>query len=277
MHLYQFKPLPPLAGLVQKLWVFEASGPVPSDDLKLVVPNGLIKLVIPYRNQLRGSMEGFSHTSPEHQVTLIGICDKPSIVEAATPGPSGTIGIEFSAAGAYRFFQVNQQEIANRIDPLDDVLGKTARQLQEQLANTVSIKDKIAQVQAFLCRLLERSAPDPILDYCVQRIQTSRSRVTIKQLETETGYSSRWLNHKFGQLVGCSARNLISIGRFQQFYQAWATGQQQQFLQGEIDLFYYDQSHFIKDFKRFTGLTPGRFHLAQNDFGRIFYQEEAPA
>ncbi|PKA22466.1 hypothetical protein CH381_30805, partial [Leptospira sp. mixed culture ATI2-C-A1] len=38
-----------------------------------------------------------------------------------------------------------------------------------------------------------------------------------------------------------------------------------------LDL-YYDQAHFIKEFKKYTGQTPGQFYHSKNDFGKLFYK-----
>jgi hypothetical protein len=139
MRLQNINPHPLLKGYIEKMWVFESNGRMPSDDLKLIVPNGLIKLVIPFRNGLSGKMEGCFHLTKEHGITLIGLTDIPSVVDAETDNPTGTIGIEFSPHGAYRFFHLRQSEIRNKIYSLTDVLGATAKQIEERIANTESI------------------------------------------------------------------------------------------------------------------------------------------
>ena len=75
MRLQHIDPLPLLKGYINKLWIFESDGQVPNEDMKLIVPNGLIKLVIPFRNGLSGKMSGWQHLSKEHSITLIGMCD----------------------------------------------------------------------------------------------------------------------------------------------------------------------------------------------------------
>jgi AraC-like DNA-binding protein len=273
MRLQHYTPLPQLQGLVQKLWVFESEGRVPDDDMKLVVPNGLIKLVIPFRNGLVGKMEGCYHLSKENSITLIGLADIPSVVEAQNDVYSGTIGIEFSGYGAYRFFHLNQQQMRNKIYALTEVLGNLAAQLEERISNTENIPQKVQLIQQFLVARLQQKPADAIYDYCIKKIVATKGRITIKQLEKETGYSSRWLNIKFAEKMGVSPKNVASIIRFQQFYSALATNKHIRFLQTDFYDYYYDQSHFIKDFKRFTGHTPGKLAMDENKFGQIFYKE----
>ena len=46
------------------------------------------------------------------------------------------------------------------------------------------------------------------------------------------------------------------------------------FLRNNLYTYYYDQSHFIKEFKRFTGFTPQKYHEIVNEFGRAFYAKQ---
>jgi hypothetical protein len=273
MSLRHYRPWPDLKGLIRKLWVFESAGPVPDEDLKLIVPNGLPKLVIPYRNGLRGKMEGWSHLSKEHGITLIGMADIPSIVDTEKDGPSGTIGIEFSPAGAYRFFHFPHSEIRNRIYPLAEVMGSAAAGLQERVSNAPGVDAKIGLVQEFLRGQLRKRERDAILDFTVAAILDSGGRVSVRQLEKSTGYSARWLNAKFSENVGISPKAYASIARFMRFYEPWAKGERKEGIDPGIYDYFHDRSHFLKDFKRFTGYSPAKLAPIENRFGRIFYKD----
>lgn len=273
MKLQIIKPFPELRPFISKLWVFESNGPVPTEDMKLVVPNGLIKLVIPFKNGLSGRFHNWSHLSKENSITLIGVSDMPAIVETENDNPSGTIGIEFSPLGAYRFFDMKLDEIKNKIYALTDVYGSIAKQLEDRISDAEAVNEKINILQHFLVRQLNLKERDIIFDHCIQKIIQNTGRVPVLVLEKETGYSSRWLNTKFTEKIGISPKNLSSIIRFQQFYKSWANSNEKAFFKKSFYDYYYDQSHFIKDFKRFTGYSPTKFAMSENEFGRIFYKE----
>lgn len=118
MRIRHIKPYHLLNGYIEKLWVFESNGRAPDNDLKLIVPNGCIKLIIPFRNGLSGTINNWHSFSKENSITLIGMTDVPSIVDIETNSPSGSIGIQFSPLGAYHFFNINLHEIKNQIHPL---------------------------------------------------------------------------------------------------------------------------------------------------------------
>ena len=94
---------------------------------------------------------------------------------------------------------------------------------------------------------------------------------TVKELESKTGYSSRWLNMKFKDKLGVSPKNLSSIVRFNQYYQSFILGSEESLFKNDFHQLYYDQSHLIKDFKRFTGLPPTKLEKHINDFSKSYF------
>lgn len=273
MRFQNIQPIAPLRGIVKKMWLFESEGRIPDEDMKMIVPNGMVKLTIPFRNGVSGRNNNYFHLSKESQLTLIGIQDGPAIVDIEHDAYHGNIGIEFSPLGAYRIFRLQQSEIKNKLFLLEDMLGKPAREIQERIAQTAEPEKKIQLIQTYLVQLLAKSQPDLVLDYCINSITHSGGLVTVSELERKTGYSSRWLNEKFTAKVGLSPKNLASIIRFNQIYRQWARHGAPRFPKDEIYRYFYDQAHFIKDFKRFTGYSPLKFMNSENEFGRIFYKE----
>ncbi|SKB40757.1 helix-turn-helix domain-containing protein [Daejeonella lutea] len=273
MKLELVQPRIELRAFIAKIWVFENTGRLPEEAMKLIVPNGMAKLVIPFRNGLLGKYKDWYHHSKEASITLIGIADSPAIVDIEHDAPHGNIGIEFSPIGAYRLFQVRQVELTNKIFQLTDVLGKTAHEINERITNAEAISEKIQIIQTYLLSLLSKSEPDLVLDYCLRQIEHSNGLVTVNELEKKTGYTSRWIHEKFIEKVGLSPKNLCSVTRFMHFYEAGAKNPDVDFFKRDVYRYYYDQAHFTKDFKRFTGLSPVKFIKSDNEFGQIFYKD----
>jgi AraC-like DNA-binding protein len=272
----QFQNIEPhylLKKYIEKMWLFKSSGKMPVDDMKLVVPNGNLKLTVSYQNGIVAAVNGKTFSSKEHDITLTGFIDVPVILDADENVATETIGIEFNPQGAYRFFHFNLNHIQNQIYSLSDVLGNAGKQLAERINNTISAQQKINVLQQFLLKQLSQQNEDLIFDYCIEKITVSKGTITIKELEKKTGYSSRWLNIKFNEKLGVSPKNLSSIIRFKQYYQALMSDNEKSFFKNDFYELYYDQSHFIKAFKRFTGLPPTRFEKQINDFGKSYYRE----
>jgi AraC-like DNA-binding protein len=255
------------------MWLFESNGKMPAEDLKLVVPNGHIKLSVAFRNGIVASINGKSFTSKERNISLTGLIDVPVILDVEKNISTGTIVVEFNPQGAYRFFKISLNDIKNQIHSLSDILGTAAKQLEEQILNVEPVESKVNLLQQFLLKQFTLQEEDSIFEYCVARINSSKGKITIQELEKKTGYSSRWLNMKFKDKLGISPKNLSTIIRFNQYYNAVANNNEMDFMQNAFYEHYYDQSHFLKEFKRFTGQSHSGFEKITNDFGKLFYKE----
>jgi hypothetical protein len=271
MQFHHIKPHPLLKNYIERLWVFETSGPMPHNDVKLVVPNGRIKLTVPLKNSFVATLNNHSYFSKGHDITLTGLTDLPLILNTNTKAASGAIGIELSPIGAHRFFPFALHEIKNKIFPLSEVLGGSIHRLEERISNVTTVSEKIEVLQKFLIQQLQTRESDLIFEYCVEQIERAKGKISIAWLEEKTGYSSRWLNMKFKNKLGISPKSFASIIRFKQYYQAVANKSEAAFMQNQLFEYYYDQSHFSKDFRRFTGLPYRGFSSINNEFGKSFY------
>ena len=267
------EPHPMLRPYIEKMWVFECSGKLPCEDLKLIVPNGNIKLAVAAKNGLTAVVDGRKITSKEGSINLTGVVDMPLVLDTEKDMATETIGIEFNPKGAYRFFHFDLDEVRNQIYSMDELLGNAGKRLEEEIVNAASARQKIVLLQQFLLNQLLLNTEDPIFEYCVEKIKLSSGRITVRELEKKTGYSSRWLNMKFTERLGVSPKNISSIIRFGHYYRALASDVVTTLSRNDFYESYFDQSHFIKDFKRYTGLSPRQLENRINEFGRKFYKQ----
>jgi len=265
------KPHPELSPYVSKMHFFESSGRLPVQDVKLIVPNANLKLTLTYRNGILAQVADRTFIQNENKLSLTGLIDTPVNLDPSEDVQTGTIIIEFNPIGAYRLFHLSYGEITNQIVELEDLMGKPAKQLQSQLADTDDVNSKLQLLQNFLVKLLKNAKPDLIYDFCIDRISASKGLISVAQLEKETGYSSRWLHKKFLEHLGTGPKNLSEIIRFKQFYKAYSGGAELQSLKEHIYTYYHDQSHFIRAFKRFTGFTPTDLQKSINDLALKHY------
>jgi AraC-like DNA-binding protein len=253
------------------MYVFESSGRLPAMDRKLIVPNANFKLTLTYRNGIVADIAGKPFIQSENELSLTGLIDAPVILDPQEDTQTGTIIIEFNPLGVYRLFHLSYAEVKNQIVGMADLIGNSTKELQSQLAEASTLNLKLQILQNFLIKRLEKGAPDPIYDFCINRISCSKGLITVTQLEKETGYSSRWLHKKFLEHLGTGPKNLSEIVRFKQFYQVYSTGAKLQDLKDHIYNYYHDQSHFIRAFKRFTGTTPTDLQNSMNELATKHY------
>ena len=274
MTAFRFSPVTPhplLSPYIAKMHVFESSGRLPALDRKLIVPNANFKLTLTYRNGIVARIADRPFIQRENALSLTGLIDTPVLLDPQEDEQTGTIIIEFNPLGAYRLFHLSYAEIKNQIVAMADLIGNDAEELQSQLAEAGALNLKLQLLQNFLIKRLEDVAPDPIYDYCIHRIADAKGLIRVAQLEKETGYSARWLHRKFLEHLGTGPKNLSEIVRFKQFYQAYSTGLKLHSLKDHFYDYYYDQSHFLRAFKRFTGTTPTELQNSINELATKHY------
>ena len=277
MSDFRFIPITPnllLSPYVAKIHVFESNGRLPKQERKLIVPNANFKLTLTCRNGIVAGVGDKTFIQSENKLSLTGLIDLPVNLDSQEDAETSTIIIEFNPLGAYRLFRLSFAEVMNQIVEMVDLIGNSALTLQSQLAEANTLDLKLQLLQNFLIDRLEKVDPDPIYDHCINQIYGSKGLITVAQLEKETGYSSRWLHKKFLEHLGTGPKNFSEIIRFKQFYQVYSTGINAQSPKENIYHFYhyyYDQSHFLRAFKRFTGFTPTELQNSLNELATKHY------
>lgn len=254
---------------IESLWVFESANGMPAADTSMCVPNGCPRLIIPFENSFIAVVEDFVQVGQEGALYFYGLRDKSAVIRASCR-QTGFIGIEFRPFGAYPFFGIPMNEMANQVVELDDIFAHWGREVRETLGNLEKVEQKVHFVQEQLVGLLRKNQRyNALIDFCVRTLKLADGRMTIHELEQRTGYTRRYLDLLFQQHVGFSPKALAGIFRFQKFYQQWAQGVSFNELKKEMYKYFYDQSHFTKEFKKFTGYSPQQFtDEISNAFGR---------
>lgn len=248
-----------LAPYVSRIFVFECKQGITIADSEVIVPNGQVKIVIPYRNNMKSTLNKQTRVHKESSWIFIG----PSINRADIECDDnyGNICIEFKPMGAYRFFKMPMHSLSQNMFEATELFDRFGNNLQDALQEIELVDDKISFVQSFLCRqLLSLNKSDSVTEYAVSKIIQSKGLIAIQDLSDTMGYSRRFLTTKFSNHVGLSPKELSSIIRFQEIIKnVTKTGNEQN---ASMYDYFYDQSHYIKEFKRFTGYTPTEY-LAQ--------------
>ena len=164
----------------------------------------------------------------------------------------------FTAAGAAAFVRQPLDEFRNATVAMEGVLGRPSElnRIHEQLAEA-GHDARVRIVERFLLAHIGRAWPDPLVSAAVSWIEKAEPMARIENLVRYIGLSQSALERRFRRFVGTSPRRFASIVRLQHVLRLRATGAD--FTSVAYDAGYCDQSHFIKDFKRFTGSAPESF------------------
>jgi AraC-like DNA-binding protein len=264
------QPEQQLSPYVALIWVFESRSGVPLADSRIIVPDGRAKIIVPYRNSLCAAVSHRLLNAKEHHIFLVGIQSNPTTI-ASTATDTGTIGVELTPKGLYHLFKLSMHEITNRMVSFEEAFGPPGARLQTMVGDAEDPQQKIVLLQTALTHLLQQNDKEyALLDHTLDLLAQTHGMMPVQELAAHIGYTRRYLDRLFQEHVGVSPKSLASILRFQEVYQGWMQHQSPTFFSNHWPAYYYDQSHFIKEFKRFTGFTPQHYAGIVNEFGRAF-------
>lgn len=270
MNVSFTRPEQQLSPYVALIWVFESRFGVPLADSRLIVPDGRAKIIVPYRNSLCAAVNTRLLNAQEHHIFLVGIQTYPTTI-ASTATETGTIGVELTPKGLYHLFKLSMHEITNRMVSFEELFGPPGARLQNRVGDAEDPGVKIALLQRALTHQLQQNEKEyALLDHTLDLLAQTHGMFRVQELAAHLGFTRRYLDRLFQEHVGVSPKSLASILRFQEVYQGWMQHQSPPFFRDQWPAYYYDQSHFIKEFKRFTGFTPQQYTAITNEFGRAF-------
>jgi AraC-like DNA-binding protein len=181
----------------------------------------------------------------------------------------GAIGARFRPGGVAPFFHFPLDAATGEVLPLDGLLGRDAAILEEGVLAARSDAERVAAVESFL--LARRGADaDPLVATVVERIRAARGTAPPAALFSGLAPSPRQIERRFLHHVGVSPRQLSRIARFQRALRRLAGGRAVSLTTVAHDCGYYDQSHFIRDFKAFAGLSPRAYRAERHPLADLF-------
>lgn len=267
MRYETFAPPAELAPFVDCFWVLTGT-PRPGDiEPEVVLPDGKTELIVHFGDPFL-KLEGQAYLK-QAPVLLSG-----QLTERILLKPSGAVGIaaaRFHPAGPARFFALEFESIVDQVVDFRGHEPELADDLLSRIVAAASSTDRVAILRTTLMHLLSReSEEDVYVRQACRHIMQSGGDSTVGDIVKVIGFSERQLERKFKRQVGVGVKTLLRIARFQRFI-AMANGQGGLTLaDAALSCGYFDQAHFIRDFAKFSGVSPLTYLRAAHEMSDHF-------
>jgi methylphosphotriester-DNA--protein-cysteine methyltransferase len=254
----RYVPRPPLSGLVDFFWSYEAYGA--GHARERVLPGPVSELVV----VLNGARAGTVFCGAQSESFVIETADRPAL-----------LGVHFKAGGAFPFLRrMPADELHNVQVSLDAIWGADARDLQERLQEAATPAARFRLLEAAL--LARRGGPavrHPAVAYALAAIDARPSR-PIREITDRIGLSARRFIEIFSTEVGLTPKLYGRVRRFQAVLTRVHGAADVDWTDVALTCGYYDQAHFIHDFRAFSGLSPTAYLRAGvRDWGHVPLEE----
>ncbi|CCH53207.1 transcriptional regulator, AraC family [Fibrisoma limi BUZ 3] len=223
------------------------------NEYKVFPSSGLV-IGFQYKGQLAAINENTESILTSAGIT--GISDGYKIFKNSAD--IGTILVYFTEIGFTHFASHPANELFNLSLSLDNVFDrKSITEVEEKLTVATSDKQRVKIVEQFLVSQLKDIETDKLIVEAVKLIYQSKGTIRINELNKKLFISKSPFEKRFRKVVGTTAKKFASIVRFNSVLDNLNNTKSLTELCYENNFF--DQAHFIKDFKQFTGDTPENF------------------
>lgn len=226
-----------------------------------VLPDTSLVIGFQYQGKL-GYLEG----GQEHALASSGITGLLDTYRTFRNEPAtGSILVVFTEMGAAHFLRSPLHELFHQSLSLEHFFSQQQiSEVEERLIAAQQDEDRISIVEQFLWRHLHTRLPDDLVIAALHAIHQSQGTIRISRLSQALNTSQSPLEKRFRALVGASPKKFAGIVRARHMLTAL---EQNNSKMVEYLFSYYDQAHFIRNFKRFSSFTPEQYfkHVRRTD------------
>jgi len=262
MQYQEFSPPSVLADYVQLIWIGEGIKADGFDAKERILPDGIVELVFHYGDPyLTHSAIGNTREQPRS----FAISQMQDFIEIQGNGKTGMISVRFFPWGAYHFFKIPINDFIDDTIATEDLWPNQYLEVQDGIQSASNNYQRLNIIQEFLKnRLTENYRNCPDVDHVIQYIRQTKGSKSIDEICATTGFSKKQLERKFLASVGTTPKQFSRVTRFLNLCHHLEGHRNRSLTELTYECGYYDQAHFIKEFKQFSGFTPKEFFRRDN-------------
>lgn len=239
----------------------------PAHSVERFLPDGNVEIIIDLKNhpQFIYDNETLKEIQTCQHVWASGVRTKPITIPSGKE--SAMFIISFKKGMAYPFFPLPMNEISDCVVDADLLWGNDFALLRAQILENKNSEGKFQMVEDFLIKeYLSKFILNPCIDYAIQEIIRQPDQINLANLNSKIGYSQKHFIAMFKRQVGITPKSFLKIMRFQKAVNQIESLSEVDWTSISNDCGFYDQAHFINDFKVFSAFTPEEYFKSRGEF-----------
>ena len=271
MNYQTFQPNPDLKSIISCYWTLEVPAEF-SAQRQRIIPDGTIEMAFILGDDIkRYTSENEFIIQPRAMV--LGQTIEPFYIEPT--GYVNTFAIRFYPYGFSNFVTMPIKKLANKETPIELLFGEqTAKALEIKIIKAATSNERIEIIETFLLdKLNNKTTIDNIVKATIDALLATNGSASISTILKEDLSKRRQLERNFIKQIGVSPKQLGKVIRLQTALKMLLNKDSGSLTDIAYESEYFDQAHFIKDFKEFTGINPKEFLGNENmTLSTLFYK-----
>lgn len=260
-HYSEYKPNVHFQKYVDRFWFMEIDR---EEDLmeSLVVPDNFFDLLFCHTPIVRENKITNESRAIHTQLAGLKSCPQKVIIQ---PGCKIS-GIRFKPNGLAKFANLNLSELIDlSIDPVE-IFGKDFLFLEESILYENNKEIIILRLENFLFEQMIKTDrnDDPFMEFALQKVIRSNGNIKLDSISQESGFCLKTIERKFAEWIGIPPKKFARIYRFHSTLRSFIESNPDKLSELAYRNGYFDQAHFIREVKIFTGLTPSEYFNTHN-------------
>jgi len=262
MQYREYEVVDSLRPFIKVIWSMESNSNVCDGVPMHILPDTCVELVVHFSDPYKTI---FSDSSVSIQEQSFVVAQMKSFMKIQQYGKAGLIAVRFSGLGAYHFFGVPMKEIANSEIGLRNLWKEMVPEIEEKIFLAKTTQQRSQIIQNYLQLQLSRNGYiDKGIEFCINEIGHTKGQISVDKLADKAGISNRQLVRRFDKCVGLSPKEFIRITKFISSLDMINFSKKKSLTEIAFESGYYDQAHFIRDFREFSGMTPTDYQASSN-------------
>jgi len=273
MKYQTFPAHPDLQSLISCYWTLEVAA-TEHPQRQRIVPDGCIEMAFLLGDDIK-RITSWDEFILQPRAMVIGQTIEPFYIEPK--GYVNTFAVRFYPYGFANFITVPLKDLANKETPIHQLFEeKSANELAQKIVDAIDDSQRIAIIESFLFEKLNaKSTIDKIVKNTIDALLATNGSAQINHILKTDLSKRRQLERKFSKQIGISPKQLAKVIRLQSALKMLLNNSTESLTKIAYQNEYYDQAHFIKDFKEFTGTNPKDFLGNENmALSSLFYQKD---
>ncbi len=260
-------PKEPLKGFVKSIMCYEDySGP---DNYELLIPDTSPQLIISLDENSRfvNTRDCSAANFQELKNSWItGIYTSPLTYQSEQNAT--TLSIQFESYGLSYLLGISAAELNKQVVETELILNKSIIELREKIIDQSTFENRVRVIEEYLFKTFQAKKD---ITGIVKHITQHRnfSQLTLKRMSTACGYSQKHVIANFRHVIGVTPKKLQNLLKINQSLALLSSQSPASIAQIAYDCGFFDQSHFIKNFKEVTSLTPQAYIKKQKKYPHV--------
>ncbi len=266
MNYARISPAAGLEKIIECYWFADSSETLPRKEK--IIPDGFPEIIFHFGDAYKINLHG--EWQLQSRNLLAGQIKKYFYLE--NTGASGMVGIKLKPSAVAQLYNIDMATLTDKVVDLHEFLGNELKAIEMAIHTMLPQSEIVAMLNSYFREILLRVTENTKIERALINIFDKQGDVQVREVAEELNITERQLERLFQKQVGLSPKYYTRIIRFSHIFNLMQQSDKS-WVGVALGSGFYDQSHFIRNFKAFSGEDPSAYLFDEVSFANFFMKK----